>query len=344
MAKLPPHPALQHHVAQYLIAGLVSISASVCKGKDASSALSHHLGLEIYESVRDSFKAIYEQESFVAQEQKSALVMTVDEADAEVVLPLSLQPSFKLSIPDSESVESLNSVLSTYLHRASNGYSSIYESLSSKWDATEIRSMFSSIRATGEPVFAALELSSLSRLRAEYGLESDEYKVAVAETAGLLKSVLEDGRVQLAVLTHGSRSAFSKRQEDALQSQAPVRVPPQHPIDSISTCFTTADICNNATSSCSGRGQCVEASKIGKTCFVCACKATTTGKGNAVKTEHWVGESCERKDVSGPFVLFVGTAIVMIVLAIGSVSFLYNVGQESLPPTLTGTAVHARRD
>ena len=215
------------------------------------------------------------------------------------VLPSSLQPSFKLSIPDSEQVESLGSVLSTYLHRASSGYSSIHESLSSKWDATEIRSVFSSIRTTGEPAFAALDLSSLSQLRVEFGFESNEYKAAVAEIAGLFQSVLEDGRVQLAVLTHGSHTSFVKRQENALQPQAPVRVPPQHPIDSISTCFTTADVCNNATSSCSGRGECLEASKSGKTCFVCACKATKTGKGNGVKTEYWVGESCERKDVSG---------------------------------------------
>ena len=50
--------------------------------EDASSALSQHLGLEIYEHVRDSFKAIYEQETFVAQEQKNGLVVAVDEVDA----------------------------------------------------------------------------------------------------------------------------------------------------------------------------------------------------------------------------------------------------------------------
>ncbi|KAL0576336.1 hypothetical protein V5O48_005634 [Marasmius crinis-equi] len=314
--------------------------------EDASSALSHHLGLEIYESVRDSFKAAYEQESFVAQEQYSAVLLTVDEVDARAVLPASLQPSFKLSIPASEQVDSLIPVLSTYLHRARNTYSSIYELLSSRWDASEIRSVFSSTHATEEPVFAALDLSSLSRLRGEFGFASGEYKTAVAEMRASLGSVVEGGRVRLAILTHGFSSTYSfdKRQVDPLQSQAPIRVPPQQPIDSVSTCFTSAEICNNATSSCSGRGQCMEATKIGKTCFVCACKATKTGEGNQVKTDYWVGESCERKDVSGPFVLLAGTTIAMIVVAIGSVSLLYGVGQQSLPSTLTGTAVTAKKD
>ncbi|KAG7098287.1 hypothetical protein E1B28_000250 [Marasmius oreades] len=314
--------------------------------EDASSALSHHLGLEIYESVRDSFKGMYEQESFVAQDQTNALIVTVDETDARAFLPSTLPPSFKLLAPSAVKFDSLTSVLSTYLHRAKHAYSSIYEVLSSTWDGPEISSLFSFIETTEEPAFAALDLLSLSRLRADFGSDSVEYQAAVDNLRRSVQTLVEGGRVKLAILTHESSPTHSshKREEDPLQSQTPIHAPPQHPIDSVSTCFTSADICNNATSTCTGHGKCVQATKIGKTCFVCACTPTRTGKGGQVKTVNWAGESCERKDISGPFVLLAGTTIVMILLAFGSVSFLYSVGQQSLPPTLMGTAVNLKKD
>ncbi|KAF9257958.1 hypothetical protein L218DRAFT_1080654 [Marasmius fiardii PR-910] len=314
--------------------------------EDASSVLSHHLGLEIYESVRESFKGVYEQGNFVAQEQINALIVTVDETDARAFLPSTAQPSFRLLAPSSVEIDSLTSVLSTYLHRAKHAYSSIYEALSSKWEGSEISSLFSFMEATEKPAFAALDLSSLSRLRADFGSDSVEYQTAVDTLRRSFGTLVEEGRVKLALLTHESSPVRSsqKRAEDPLQSQTPIHAPPQLPIDSVSTCFTSVDICNNATSTCSGHGECVRATKIGKTCFVCACTPTKTGTGDQVKTEKWAGESCERKDVSGPFVLLAGTTVVMILLAVGSVSFLYSVGQQSLPPTLMGTAVNPKKD
>jgi len=101
---------------------------------------------------------------------------------------------------------------------------------------------------------------------------------------------------------------------------------------------------NNSTSTCSGRGKCVEASKAGRTCFVCNCGKTTTGEGNKIKTDYWAGESCERKDISGPFVLLSGTVIVMVLLIVGSISLLYGVGDHPLPSTLLATAVNVKKD
>jgi hypothetical protein len=45
-----------------------------------------------------------------------------------------------------------------------------------------------------------------------------------------------------------------------------------------------------------------------------------------------------------PFVLFVVIGIVMIALAAGSVSLLYGIGEQMLPPTLLGTAVTVKKD
>ncbi len=112
--------------------------------------------------------------------------------------------------------------------------------------------------------------------------------------------LVQDDRATFAILTYATSSSASLLKRDAPQeSQVPFPLPgPQQPIGAISTCFTSLDSCNNSTSSCSGRGQCSQASKAGRTCFVCTCGATTIGEGNKVKTTYWAGESCERKDIS----------------------------------------------
>ncbi|THU86553.1 hypothetical protein K435DRAFT_763253 [Dendrothele bispora CBS 962.96] len=315
---------------------------------EASAVISHHVGLEMFESVPEAMRMTYEQTNFVAQGQKNALVVTLEDFDAKHVLPATWNPSFELSTPSSISVDSLSSVITTFLHRARHVYSSIYESDLSSWHHSEIHSLNSFLKGSEQPVFAAADLSGLTKLRMEYGKDSYEYLQATRALREFFESAVGDAeRLQLAVLTYSSPSnVISKRQSNPLESQAPLpsSAPPQQPIGSISTCFTSADVCTNVTSSCSGRGQCVEASKSGRTCFVCACSATQTGEGSQVKTTHWAGESCEKKDVSGPFVLFVGTAVVMILLAVGSVSLLYGVGEQSLPPTLLGTAVTVKKD
>ncbi|KIK69336.1 hypothetical protein GYMLUDRAFT_35408 [Collybiopsis luxurians FD-317 M1] len=314
--------------------------------EDASSALSHHLGLEFFEFLQDSSSPAYVngQSDFVAAGQKDALLVVMEQIDAKAILPSSLTPSFKLSTPSYTRVQSLSSVISTYLHRARHAYSAIYESDLSSWNPSELLSLQAFLNSVDGSAFATLDLSSLVDLRKEFGSDSAEYERVVELTRAFLRKALESGdELQLAILTYSSGPSFTKRQTPS-QAPLPSHAPPQQPIGSISTCFTSADACTNATSSCSGRGQCVEASKSGRTCFVCTCSATKTGEGNKVKTEHWVGESCERKDVSGPFVLFVGVGLVMLILAYGSVSLLYGVGEQMLPPTLTGTAVNAKKD
>lgn len=203
-------------------------------------------------------------------------------------------------MPSYAHIQSLSSVISTYLYRARHTYSAIYESDMSRWTPSELQSLQAFLNGAEGSGFAALDLTILLSLREQYGSDSIEYERAAESTRAFLRNAVQDGEhLQLAVLTYSS-PIHSKRQSTPSQVPLPPsHPPPQEPIGSISTCFTSVDSCSNGTSSCSGRGQCVQASKSGRTCFVCTCSPTRTGEGNKVKTEIWVGESCERKDVSG---------------------------------------------
>ena len=45
-----------------------------------------------------------------------------------------------------------------------------------------------------------------------------------------------------------------------------------------------------------------------------------------------------------PFVLLAGTAVVIILLIVGSISLLYTVGEQPLPSTLLATAINAKKE
>lgn len=232
------------------------------------------------------------------------------------MIPPSIKPSFSLS--DSPSLSSLSSLISTYLHRARHAYTSIYSELSYtsqgvpsfldlfsvSSSATETfiseasaLSEFLDMDETSTDKFAAFELKGLSNIAETYGRASEQYQLAARTTRAIIESALSKSNINLALLTYPGTAPPSKRRVQPPQSPLPPPSPvPQQPIGGVSTCFLTADICANSTNSCSGRGECLEASKAGKTCFICTCNKTTTQNG---KTQTWVGDSCERKDISG---------------------------------------------
>ena len=281
------------------------------------------------------------------------------------IIPDTLQrPAFTLATPPLTPIDSLSSVLSAYLHRAGSTFSSVFSSFHFG-DSDDISSLTEFIADSERPSFAAVELSKLHNIGKKYGKSSPQYIQAAEILRSLLESLVQDDRATFAILTYATSSSASLVKRDAPQeSQVPFPLPgPQQPIGAISTCFTSLDSCNNSTSSCSGRGQCSQASKAGRTCFVCTCGATTTGEGNQVKTTYWAGESCERKDVSryfialittkestqcfvlpSPFVLITGTVVVVILLFAGAVSLLSSVGDQSLPSTLLATAVPVKKE
>ncbi|TFK70623.1 hypothetical protein BDN72DRAFT_870234 [Pluteus cervinus] len=306
----------------------------------ATSALSRHLGLERFEPLVDISNANYE-EPFVGKGVDNILLLTLDEEDVDAVLPDSIRPSFILATP--EPVFSLSSVISTYLHRARNSYDFVYDA----WSLRNQHSLKEFYENAATPAFAAVELSHLKQLRERFGRASEQYKQAAASIREVLQEASDDlGNWRIAALTFDSQAAHTMFKRSPAPEQSPFspRPPPQEPMGALSTCFTSLDSCSDATNSCSGRGQCVGATKAGRTCFICACNATKTGEGAQTKTDYWVGESCERKDISGPFVLLTGTVIGLIILIFGSVSLLYAVGSTDLPSTLLSTAVISKRD
>ena len=199
--------------------------------------------------------------------------------------------------------------------------------------------------------FGAFDISrSLHALSSKLGRESEQYTQATQIIRMMLDATTKVSNLKTAVISvpknevtksHITKRAHSKRQQSPLPPPLPH---PAHPIGAVSTCYQTLDSCTNSTSSCSGHGSCISASKAGRTCFVCACEASKieTGKGtgtNGKKTIYWAGDKCERQDVSGDFVLLAGSVIGLIVLVVGSVGLLAGVGSIELPSVLTGGAL-----
>ncbi|PPQ63664.1 hypothetical protein CVT24_004549 [Panaeolus cyanescens] len=305
---------------------------------EASAALSTHLGVESSEPWQDLSEIPYTDADFVAKGQKDTMFVTAEEGLAKELLPSGWQPAFELAVPKTSPVDSLSTVASTYLARAAHSFASLYPwtRLETEADLDQLASFFGQAQS---PAFAAIDLSNLDELHGTPFL---------GRLRDLLQNAIENDSFNVAVLTYPAPSSdqFSPRDDQTDQpGQQPFPQPsPQQPISAISGCFTTADACNNGTSSCSGHGQCVKATKAGRSCFVCSCGVTTTGEGSEVKTEYWAGQSCERKDISSQFVLFAGTGITILLLIVGATSLLYGVGDQPLPSTLLATAVVSKRD
>lgn len=211
------------------------------------------------------------------------------------------------------------STVDSFVHRAERVYTNIFSSgSSSPPPVTQLLDVFSLhptasgveeflsetaqlvniVESEGlEDVFGGFTLSGLSSLRAE-DENSEPYKLAVQLTRQLLATATQIPGLSLVILTQNS--ALVRRQQPP-QSPFPPNQPtlaPQHPFSSLSTCYASLDSCTNSTSSCSSRGACQQTSKPsfeGRTCFVCACNATKDDSG---RTQQWVGNACERLDVS----------------------------------------------
>ncbi|THH04291.1 hypothetical protein EW145_g5629 [Phellinidium pouzarii] len=325
--------------------------------------VSHHLGLDAFDSIQDLDESSAELISgdFVGEGVGNALLLTVSEDVARDVIPSSLKWSFALSNPPSVSSE-ISLIVSSYLRRAEHIYSNVFSASTASPQGTvprlidvfsaspssateaflsETAQVISLIESDEIDTFGAFELSGVSQIANKYGRHSEQFELAAETTKAMLASAMANPKLSFVVLTYPD--SRWKRQMQPPQSPLPPPVPsPQLPIGGVSTCHISADACANATNSCSGRGECTQASKAGKTCFMCACEATIDSNG---RKNVWVGEACERKDVSAAFVLITGTVIAIVLVLIGSISLLYSVGDQTLPPTLTASASgHIKRD
>jgi hypothetical protein len=278
--------------------------------QDANNFLLEYLKLERLEPwqgspVNQPFVGMNHRALLVAVEEEdiagmitdNALIHTLKSNLDTALLPSSLTPHFMVSNPVTTATSSVASMLSSFRKHSQLSYPAIFNSSSAVFHNSFLQCEYS--------VFAAVHLQELSEYRRLHGQESIEYKAIAEPVRHFLQiAVMDPGSFRLAVVAYSGQDVTSdvvRRQLEAIQTQLPLpsRPLPQQPIEAISTCFTSQDACNNSTASCTGHGQCVEASKSGRTCFVCACATTRSGEGNKVKTETWVGEMCDRKDVSG---------------------------------------------
>ncbi|TGZ83895.1 hypothetical protein EX30DRAFT_393442 [Ascodesmis nigricans] len=108
-------------------------------------------------------------------------------------------------------------------------------------------------------------------------------------------------------------------------------------------CYKSEELCTEGTNSCSGHGKCANSNG----CWSCACKATvkkTDRDGEVhVKTTHWAGNACEKKDISVPFNIFLLFSIIMVV-AIGAViGMMFQMGNEPLPSVLSAGVAPSKK-
>ncbi|KAI0066017.1 hypothetical protein BV25DRAFT_1974854 [Artomyces pyxidatus] len=325
---------------------------------DASSVIARHLQLEQFEPLPENGQSVIGafDGSFVGQGARSSLLLSIDEADAKAVIPDALKPSFSLA--SSSPVSSFSKSISMYLDRAPHVFSHVFSqpthndlpsprllnlfsvpSSATDLFLSELSALVNFIESDADASwdsFGAFELHGLSEIAKAFGRTSAQYELAAESLRASLYGALHSDRLNLVILTY-SANGLAKRSPQ--QSPLPPNIPPQ-PIGSDILCFTSAEVCSNSTSACSGRGECVAGSKAGRTCFVCSCSATKDSKG---RTNHWAGTQCERKDVSGDFVLLAGTTIGLIIMVAGSISLLVTMGDMKLPSVLTGTIARDRK-
>lgn len=141
--------------------------------------------------------------------------------------------------------------------------------------------------------FAGVQLSSIPQLAAAYGRESEQYQLATRTVRSVIEAALFDKSIRLALVAY-LPSSVQKRSTQQLQSSLPPKT--RQTLSRPGVCYDTELACLNGTSACSGHGSCVSTVHEGSECFTCACVATKSESG---MTQTWVGQSCERQDISG---------------------------------------------
>lgn len=299
----------------------------------AGFVVSEHLGLEPLENFRvENSGDLLGEREFVGHGVSNALFILVDDASIQGVffhfsskchetlqvvppdiIPPHITRSFSIKQVPSSSITSL---VTSYLHLATHAYSLIYSDISITPEGiprtldifsaptpaneaflAEISTLFNFAEPSDiDDKFASLKLTGLSQLAATYGRSSEQYQLAARTLKAVLEASSADPKNHIAILTYTPSPILHKRRPQPPQSPLPAPNTNTGPsARRLATCPTTANACSNATNDCFGHGQCVSTINAGRECFVCACSETKSASG---KTESWVGEMCEKKDVS----------------------------------------------
>lgn len=132
---------------------------------------------------------------------------------------------------------------------------------------------------------------------------------------------------------------FPTVQQTAGDNKAPLGILP--------VCFKTLDECVARTNNCTGHGECTllrkgedGADARTRNCYGCECQSTFVhvgpdkGMEMKKKTTYWAGPACQKKDITQPFWLIVGTTVILGGLVASGIGLLYSMGSEELPSVI----------
>ncbi|KAF8499670.1 hypothetical protein F5888DRAFT_101965 [Russula emetica] len=327
----------------------------------ANALVAKHLHLDRFEPLQDFYTGPLDQ-AFVGKGPHSSLLIGIDNDDAEYVIPAEdLAPP--LSLSSSSPASTFSKIIQTSLQRAALAFSHVFDASNSPKNTfiplldimnaspptetfiSELSALVAFLESDdlSWDRFGAFRITGLRTIADAYGRESEQYTLAASSLTAALRSALnkKPQHFNVVIFTYPETETRANgggggRVVERRQDQSPIPSPvPLPPVVSDTLCFTSEEICSNSTDSCSGHGTCVEANRAGRTCFTCSCEATQDSPG---RTQYWAGSKCERKDVSGPFVLIAGTVITLILIVVGSIALLSGVGNQPLPSVLTSSA------
>ena len=102
--------------------------------------------------------------------------------------------------------------------------------------------------------------------------------------------------------------------------------------------FNSLASCEKMTLNCSGHGECKllhkAQDKTQQDRYGCACSPTIIGEGTSRKVTTWAGPACQKKDISTPFWLFVGTGVMLAFLVSTIIGMMFSIGSEELPSVI----------
>jgi len=156
------------------------------------------------------------------------------------------------------------------------------------------------------PDYFSVSISSLQTLLSKYGADSEKYTLASSAAEKLieeLKASLES-TYNSAVSTSIISFEGETTSEPLIRGRRGVG---KRSADITAPCFESEDACNNATSSCNSKGQCMLIKASGdKQCFKCKCSS------------QYAGDSCEFEDKVSVFhtIFWTSLALAIIVLLV----------------------------
>ncbi|MCJ1478777.1 hypothetical protein MMC13_007461 [Lambiella insularis] len=127
---------------------------------------------------------------------------------------------------------------------------------------------------------------------------------------------------------------------DSTRSQTLVLKSSIRPKVTMPICHSTNSSCMSTTENCSGHGTCYKknpdpSDDSAQDCWACGCTPSVRkNEEGGIKTTHWGGPACQKKDVSAPFFLLAGFTITMVAALSWGVGLMYSIGEEELPSVI----------